>query len=560
MKKRPLIGVIAPILSRNHVQNIMRGAAAQAQACECDMLVLAPLIHFTYCTREHSLAEEKLFELLSSADFDGFLYIRDDVTMGAELVGRIEQRLLQSNTYVMTVDEQEHPVFDSTQYDDYDDFCKIVRHLIDVHHYQKIYCLTGPEHSFQAQTRLRAYRDTLTEHGLFYDESYYTYGTFWVDSAIAFAGRLISGELSMPEAVVCGNDVTAMALIRTLQAAGIRVPEDVAVTGYDGYPFAANINITLTTYARNHYQLGADAMRRLYRNITGTLRSKVHRPHSGMLIGHSCGCTSIPAKQLLSDTAFSVPRMLEEDVFCDDITPDLALACSVQDLLLRALRHSRMLYQMQTLGIYLYEPDGSLRPAAERIGDAIPQLLDAKPLPLDHAAGFLRHSQDPELIYLSPLHLNAHQFGMLALSFTEPERVYDRSYLHFVSNLELMLDRFRYAPAVIAPERTELRQTLDDLRETLREAPEQPWTIEMLCERSGIRKSTLQKYYKQFYGRSIFEDLIGFRIELAKRLLTETELSISEITERCGYSTESYFMKQFKKLTGTTPTLYRKGK
>ncbi len=560
MKKRPLIGVIAPILSRNHVQNIMRGAAAQAQACECDMLVLAPLIHFTYCTREHSLAEEKLFELLTSADFDGFLYIRDDVTMGQEVVEHIEQRLLQSNTYVMTVDEQEHPVFDSTQYDDYDDFCKIVRHLIDIHHYQKIYCLTGPEHSFQAQTRLRAYRDTLTEHGLHYDESYYTYGTFWVDSAIAFAGRLISGELSMPDAVVCGNDVTAMALIRTLQAAGIRVPEDIAVTGYDGYPFAANVNITLTTYARNHYQLGADAMRRLYRNITGTLRSKVHRPHSGMLIGRSCGCTSVPAKQLLSDTTFSVPRMWEEETLYDDMTPDLAQAGSVPDLLLRALRHSRTLYQMQTLGIYLYEPDGSLRPAAEREGDALPKLLDSKPVQIDHAAGFLRHTQEPECLFLSPLHLNAHQFGMIALSFSESERVYDRSYLHFVSTLELMLERFQSAAAESAPEQTAMRNTLDELRETLREEPELPWTIEMLCQRSGIRKSTLQKYYKQFYGRSIFEDLIGFRIELAKRLLTETSLSISEITERCGYSTESYFMKQFKKLTGTTPTLYRKGK
>ena len=58
--------------------------------------------------------------------------------------------------------------------------------------------------------------------------------------------------------------------------------------------------------------------------------------------------------------------------------------------------------------------------------------------------------------------------------------------------------------------------------------------------------------------KSIFEELIQFRVELAKRLLRETDLSLSEITEQCGYSTESYFMKQFKSVTGITPTEYRK--
>ena len=101
----------------------------------------------------------------------------------------------------------------------------------------------------------------------------------------------------------------AMSLIKSLQAEGIRVPDDVAVTGYDGFPFAANVDVMLTTYARNHFHLGADAVRRLYRNMTGLLCSKVHRPKSGFLLGNSCGCTSIPTKQLLSDSTATVPRM-----------------------------------------------------------------------------------------------------------------------------------------------------------------------------------------------------------------------------------------------------------
>lgn len=563
MKQRPLIGIVTSLLARNHMRNIVRGAIAQARACGCDVIVLAPLVHFTCSTPEHRLAEQEIYRLIESEDFDGFLYVKDDTTMDNEVITQIEQLLMHSNKFIMTVDEREHPVFDSTQYDDYDDFGKVVEHLIEVHGYRRIYCLTGPEDSFQAQTRLRAWQDMMEKYGLYYDENYYAYGTFWYDSAITYAGRLLSGELSMPEAVVCGNDVMAMSLIKSLQAEGIRVPDDVAVTGYDGFPFAANVDVMLTTYARNHFQLGADAVRRLYRNMTGLLCSKVHRPESGFLLGNSCGCTSIPAKQLLSDSSAAIPAMWEEKVFGDSIASDLAQAKTVPDLLKRALFHSRILYLMQSVHIYLYDADGQYRLAAACLADGVPETGSEKILQKT-AASFLQLSNQPEVLFLSPLHLNARKFGLISLSYGEHNRVYDRSYLHFVSALEMALDRmpdyqtdvFSTQPSNIR-NRVAMREKLNQLRRTLRDSPNLPWTIEILCLESGIPKSTLQKYYKQFFGKSVFEELIRFRVELAKQLLAETDLTLKEIAVRCGYSTESYFIKQFKNVTDITPTAYR---
>lgn len=565
MHQRPLIGIVTSLLARNHMRNIVRGAIAQARVCGCDVIVLAPLVHFINSTPEHRLAEREIYQLIASEDFDGFLYVKDDTTMGNEVITQIEQLLLDSNKFIMTVDEREHPVFDSTQYDDYDDFSKVVEHLIEVHGYRRIYCLTGPEDSFQAQTRLRAWQDMMEQHGLHYDETYYAYGTFWYDSAVAYANRLLSGELPMPEAVVCGNDIMAMSLIKSLQAEGIRVPDDVAVTGYDGFPFAANVDVMLTTYARNHFHLGADAVRRLYRNMTGLLCSKVHRPKSGFLLGNSCGCTSIPTKQLLSDSTATVPRMWEEKVFGDNMASDLAQVKTVPDLLRRALLHSKTLYLMQSVRIYLYEADKQCRLAASCLADGVPK-TDSRNILQNTAASFLQSSDQPAVLFLSPLHLNARQFGMISISYGEHNWVYDQSYLHFVSDLEIALDRLPdHGTDVISaqPEpanirnRATMRKKLDQLRSTLRNSPNLPWTIEMLCLESGIPKSTLQKYYKQFFGKSVFEELIGFRVEMAKQLLAETDLTLREVAVRCGYSTESYFMKQFKNITGITPTAYR---
>lgn len=560
MKKKPLIGIVISILARNHIRNIVRGALAQVNQAGCDCIVLAPLCHFTQCEHEHSEAERSIYQMILSDAFDGFLYIKDDVTMGSEVIQEVEELLLSSQKYVMTVDEREHPIFNSTQYDDYYDFGKVVRHLIEVHEYKKIYCLTGPQVLFQAQTRLKAYQDQMTEHGLYFDESYYSYGTFWVDSAINYAQKIISEKLPRPEAIVCGNDVTAIALIKTLMSAGIRVPEDIAVTGYDGYLFAANIDVTLTTYNRNHYQLGADAMRRLYRNLTGTLCSQVHHPESGFIIGSSCGCSTVPIKQTIQVQNETVPKMWEEDIFCDDLPFNLAKAQNVSDLLQRSLFHARKLYQVKSLRIYMHEQDGFLRCAASQGDDSNAEFTFSK----KDAAGFLQNNDASEIIFLSPLHFQKRDFGMIALTFEVPERIYDHYYLLFVTQTELALDRLTVQESRIkensirTQHREEIRNHLTYLRESIRKEPGKPWKVEQMCRIAGMGKSTLQKQYKSCFGKSIFEELIQFRVELAKHLLKDTALSLGEISEKCGYSSESYFMKQFKSITGTTPSAFRK--
>lgn len=559
MKKKPLIGIVTPILARDHIRSIVRGALAQVNACGCDCIVLAPLCHFTQCAADHAAVERSIYRLIQSDAFDGFLYVKDDTTMGDEVTAEVESLLLLSNKYVMTVDEREHPVFDSTQYDDYDDFSKVVRHLIEVHGYRKIYCLTGPEFLFQAQTRLKAYQDQMSEHGLYFDESYYSYGTFWIDCAIEYAEKIVSGRLSRPEAVVCGNDAMAAALINELMNSGIKVPEDIAVTGYDGFRLA-EMKVSLTTYDRNHYQLGADSVRRLYRNMTGILCNKVNRPENGFIIGNSCGCSSIPARQLIESQSEIVPEEWREKMFCDDLAFDLAQAQSVAEVLHKSIYHSKKLYKLGDLRIYLDDDNNCLScKASLENGTEITE----KSFSSDDVTEFLRGSESSEILFLSPLHFGKRSFGIVSLSFAEYDRLYDENYLRFIANTEIALDRQLYTEKRISDDiphslrQKEIRQKMTELRQKLMNEPELSWTVDKMSRTIGMGRSTIQKHYKSCFGKSIFEELIQFRVELAKRLLKDTTLSLTEITVRCGYSTESYFMKQFKNVTGSTPTEFR---
>lgn len=95
------------------------------------------------------------------------------------------------------------------------------------------------------------------------------------------------------------------------------------------------------------------------------------------------------------------------------------------------------------------------------------------------------------------------------------------------------------------------------IRDKIRNNPQQEWSIDSICTEFHVSKSHLQKTYKSYFGNSIIDEVIHFRIDSAKKLLEETELSITEIAEKCGYSSYVYFTKQFKKVENETPSAYR---
>lgn len=95
------------------------------------------------------------------------------------------------------------------------------------------------------------------------------------------------------------------------------------------------------------------------------------------------------------------------------------------------------------------------------------------------------------------------------------------------------------------------------IREKIRNNPQYEWSIDSICKEFHVSKSYLQKSYKSCFGSSIIDELIHFRIDMAKELLEETELSITEIAEQCGYSSYIYFARQFKKVENIIPSAYR---
>lgn len=83
------------------------------------------------------------------------------------------------------------------------------------------------------------------------------------------------------------------------------------------------------------------------------------------------------------------------------------------------------------------------------------------------------------------------------------------------------------------------------------------WTVADLAASVGMSPSYFQALYKEYFGVSCMNDLIQARVESSKFYLRTSDLPVDAVARCCGYESELHYMRQFKKITGLTPTQYR---
>lgn len=134
----------------------------------------------------------------------------------------------------------------------------VVRHLVAYGH-RAIAIIGGPSGNHDAEERLRGYRAALREAGIQRIPSLELAGDFTEPSGYRAAAELLANP-SRPTAVFAANDATAVGFMSALSAQGIRVPEDMAVAGFDDIMIAQYVTPALTTAHVNVQRLGERAV------------------------------------------------------------------------------------------------------------------------------------------------------------------------------------------------------------------------------------------------------------------------------------------------------------
>jgi len=165
-----------------------------------------------------------------------------------------------------------------------------VRHLIEDHGYKRIAFIRGPHGQVDAEQRFQAYKDELKAHNLRFDEKLVVDGDFKPDGGRDATSILLDERGVRFQAIVAANDRMAFGALEALQQHGMRVPEDVALAGFDDLREAQATGVPLTTVRQSFYTAGKHACETLLKRINGDTVQNVTVTPTQLLIRWSCGC------------------------------------------------------------------------------------------------------------------------------------------------------------------------------------------------------------------------------------------------------------------------------
>ena len=167
---------------------------------------------------------------------------------------------------------------------------KLVEHLIEAHDCRRIAFLRGPRGHEDSYWREMGYREALADHGIPFAPALVATGGFDQVEAQEAVERWLAEGVEI-EAIFAGDDEAASGAVTALRRAGTRVPEDVAVVGFDDSPISRHLTpLPLTTVHAPIETAGYEAARQLARLVrTGEADPLVLLP-TELVIRRSCGC------------------------------------------------------------------------------------------------------------------------------------------------------------------------------------------------------------------------------------------------------------------------------
>ena len=245
--KTQTIGVILPDLYGEFFSELIRGMDLAARALGYHLIV----------SSSHDDAEEASAAIRSMRGrVDGLIVLSphlDAANLAAGLAGRLPILLMNGGA------DAGRP---SIVVDNHGGAVQAVEHLVETGR-RRIAHISGPTGNLEAETRLAGYLEAMARAGL---PTTVVEGAFTRSSGHD-AGVELARRPTPPDAVFAGNDIMAVGAMLALQDAGLRVPEDVAIIGFDDVPIASLVRPGLTTLRIHIAETGRSALERLVRLI-----------------------------------------------------------------------------------------------------------------------------------------------------------------------------------------------------------------------------------------------------------------------------------------------------
>jgi phosphoserine phosphatase RsbU/P len=285
------VGFLVDILDDGPYQwSVLRGAMDASHDLGANLLCFAGGV--LGAPRGSSGERNGVFELARRSNVDGLTVLSGSVGKRVGMGGLRElcDRLRPLPISSIGIELDGHS---SVRVDNETGMRSVLHHLIRVHGIRRIAFIRGPEANAEAEQRYRVYQETLQNNEIPFAPELVLPGDFERASGGEAVGTLLEVRavaLDRVGALVAANDCMALGALDELAKRGVRVPDQMAVVGFDDIEDARFSIPPLTTVRQPSYELGHDAVRIVLSQVrSGTAPERIVR-HAEAVIRRSCGC------------------------------------------------------------------------------------------------------------------------------------------------------------------------------------------------------------------------------------------------------------------------------
>ena len=242
---------------------------------------------------EHSTlieGELNIYELMNPEDYDGIIVFStalNSVKTAISLCNTALKKRIPVVSIGMEIDG-----VNSVCVNNETGMRELIEHLIVQHDVKRIFFIGGTPDHVDSIARLRVTREVCGEHGLVFTDEDYGYGKWTNRYTVEVIDRIMSSDRGLPDAIVCANDIMAMAACTELEERGIDVPKDVIVTGFDNCHDGKMFYPALSSVEQNYREIGYRSCEIIFDEIraNGTDKPARELVHSRFACGESCRC------------------------------------------------------------------------------------------------------------------------------------------------------------------------------------------------------------------------------------------------------------------------------
>ena len=432
MTERKTISILVGQASESYQSAFISGFQERAFEFGYDVLVFSMYEKYQN-NKEREIGQSSIFELVPYEKTDAFILLLDTIQTPG-VASRIEETIKERSTAPVLVIEKNSEYFRSVKPNHYQGVKSLIDHLIEEHGYTDIAFLSGKSWHPYSKERIKAYTDALEEHNIPVDKKKIYYGDFWYSSGENLGDKLVkSGQL--PRAIACANDCMAIGLAKALLSMNVRIPEDVAVVGYDSNDEGKYAPIPVTSVTVPAGDFGRYAAESINDMLEGR-EIKEFDEEPRLFIGGSCGCDTGSLKPVLnlrktwdtdasSNSVFSAFNHMDEDMLTQ---------YSFYGLMSTIFSYVYQIREFESFNICLNEGWMNFDKNTAKYTDKMNCVLKCGPHNQNNDSVNLenyfdrsdllpeltKEREEPRCYFFTPLYFEDDSFGYAAISYSEP--------------------------------------------------------------------------------------------------------------------------------------------